>query len=373
MRILQISTMTSYYGGEVHLAQLAAGMQTRGHEVLCVVRPESELAKRLPEKGLAVETMPLVDWFDPLSVARLTRLLRSLGPGILHSHMPRDYFLAAVASLGTEMVNVGTRHQLRPISHTLLKRPFLNRFAAMIAVSEGVRKGLAGNAAVDDGRLHVIHHGLPPSHRTLRSEALRLRLQIGAGASDPVVGFVGRLSPDKGVQVLISALSQMMGRWPHLRACLIGDEESGSGYRAYLEELIAALGFTDRFLFTGYREDAARMIGAFDIQVVPSVAEPFGLVTLEAMSAGLPVVGTRAGGTRELVRDGVEGFLFEPADVDALARKLEILVESPGLCREMGLRGKKRAQEEFSYARMLDATEAVYRQAMGTGQAAAAG
>lgn len=364
MRIIQLSSMTSYYGGEVHLTQLAAGLQERGHEVLCVVRPESQLARRLPEQGLPVSTLPLVDWYDPVSVTRLSRLLRGHKPDILHTHLPRDYFLGAVASLGTEIVNVGTRHQLKPLSHALLKRPFLRRFSAMVAVSEAVRLGLTQARAVPDERLQVIHHGLHLTRPGLRAEALRLRLQAGATASDPLVGFVGKLCPGKGVTVMLDALGAMAERWPRLRACLIGEEEPGSGFRAQLEERIGHLGLEGRVHFTGYREDAARLVGAFDIQVVPSAAEPFGLVTLEALGAGVPVVATDSGGTPEIVRDGVEGFLFAPGDLAALARKLEVLVESPGLRREMGHRGRKRAQEEFSYARMLDATEAVYRRAL---------
>jgi len=372
MRIIQLSSMTSYYGGEVHLAQLARGLQERGHQVCCVVRPDSELARRLPSLGLGVRTMPLVDWYDPLSVGPLARLLRDGGPGVLHTHLPRDYFLGAVASLGTGILNVGTRHQLRPLSHPLLKRPFLKRFGALVAVSEAVRRGLEDTRALPAERLHVIPNGLPAGGSGLRARALRLRLEAGAGQDDTLIGFVGKLSPDKGPADLLEAVARVRRRWPRLRVCLVGDEDPSSGYRARLEAMVATLGLEDRVLLAGYRRDAGELSAAFDVQVVPSVAEPFGLVTLEAMQAGVPVVATDSGGTPEILRDGVEGFLHAPGDVDALVRKLEILVESPGLRVEMGHRGQKRAREEFSHARMVEATEALYRRLMDSRVAAPA-
>ena len=92
MRIIQLSTMMSYYGGEVHLASLATGLQALGHQVVCVVRPKSELAEVLPGLGVEIRALPLVDWFDPSSVARLASLVRHLRCEILHTHLPRDYF-----------------------------------------------------------------------------------------------------------------------------------------------------------------------------------------------------------------------------------------------------------------------------------------
>ncbi len=369
MRIVQLSTMMSFYGGEVHLASLAAGMLARGHEVTCVVRPGSDLARVLPKRGLEVRNLPLVDWFDPASVARLSRLVRSVGCDILHTHLPRDYFLAAVATLGTGVANVGTRHQLRPLSHALLKRPFLGRFSEFIAVSEAVGEGLLQAGVVPRDRLSVVHHGLD-SAMGGAAGGQRLRLQAGVSTETPLVGFVGRLCPTKGVDTLVRAAGIMKDRWPQLKMILVGDEAPGSNYRIALERLIKQLDLEDVISFSGYVHGAGQISQAFDIQVVPSVAEPFGLVTLEAMAAGVPVVVSNSGGSPEIVRDGVEGFLFAPGDEKNLARKLDCLLDSAGLRQEMGLRGSQRAAESFSRAKMLDRTEEVYRRALGIAEPA---
>jgi glycosyltransferase involved in cell wall biosynthesis len=372
MRIVHLSTMMSYYGGEVHLAQLAAGLQGRGHEVTAVVRPNSDLSRILPEMRLEICVLPMVDWFDPSSVARLSRLLRALSCDILHTHLPRDYFLAAVATLGTGIVNVGTRHQLRPLSHAFLKRPFLQRFSEFISVSKAVEEGLLKAAVVSPERLSVVYHGIENLPVTSDEQAVvgRLRLRAGATNTAPLVGFVGRLCPTKGVDTLIKASGLLKNRWPRLKIILLGEEASGSGYRTHLQGLIRQLGLEDMICFAGYLDGAGKYSRAFDIQVVPSVAEPFGLVTLEAMAAQVPVVVTHSGGSPEIVRDGVEGFLFTPGDEKALARKLDCLLDSEGLRQEMGLRGLQRVTESFSNSKMLDCTEEVYRRALGLAEPA---
>ena len=366
MRIVQLSSMMSFYGGEVHLASLASGMQTRGHDVTCVVRPGSEMERVLPDLGLNVCVLPLLDWFDLSSVAQLSRLLRGLKCDILHSHLPRDYFLSAVSTLGSPVVNVGTRHQLHPLSHAFLKRPFLNRFSEFIAVSEAVGAGLLEGAMADASHLSVVHHGLEKTQNALMGMGTlrRLRMKLGVLPDVPLVGFVGRLCPTKGVDTLIKAAGILKKRWPLLKIVLVGDETKGTGYRTHLEKLIRSLAVEDIVIFAGYLPEARKISQVFDIQVVPSVAEPFGLVTLEAMAAGVPVVVTNSGGSPEIVRDGVEGFLFGPGNEEALARKLESLLDSPGLRQEMGQRGLQRIAESFSMPRMLDCTEGVYRRAL---------
>lgn len=369
MRIAFLSTMTGYYGGEVHLAELATGLRERGHEVVCAVRQGSVLMSRLQERGLPVEGVPAFHWYDAVNVGRLRRILARCGAQILHTHLPRDYYTAAAATLGTGTVNVGTRHLLFPIGMPLLKRPFLGRFAAMIAVSEAVRQQVVGSGVLDKSRVVTIPNGIAcgPDHADRAPVFGPLRQACGAGPDDPVVGFVGRLCPTKGVEVLIQAVDILHGDWPRLKVCLIGDADGAPHYLQALQRAVAEAGLAEVVHFLGYRADACRAAREFNVQVLPSLAEPFGLVTLEAMAQGCPVVVTATGGSPEIVRDGVEGFLVRPRDPRQLARRLDVLLDSPGLAREMGRRGRQRLEKEFTRDLMLDRTEQVYRQALAAG------
>ena len=367
MRIAYLSTMAGFYGGEVHLADLAAGMRDRGHDVVCIVRPGSQLDVRLRRRGLPVVAMPLLHWYEPWGMARLGRFLRERGIQVLHSHVPRDYYMAAVATAGSGIANVGTRHQLFAIGLPFLKRPFLGRFQALIAVSEAVRKSLVASHVLDPDRIITIPNGIPPVRTRPAGSpwAGHLHLACGAAATDPLIGFVGRICPTKGLETLLRAAALLRDDWPRLKLCIIGQEDGATGYLDHLQSLVEDLRLEGRVHFLGYREDARTAAGEFAVQVVCSRAEPFGLVTLEAMAQGRPVVVTDTGGSPEIVRDGVEGFLVRPDDPGQLARRLDVLLDSPGLSLEMGARGRRRVARHFGLEQMLVRTEQVYRQVAG--------
>ncbi len=360
MNIAHLSSQTAFYGGEVYLTCLAAGMRDRGHRVACCVRPGSALQRRLFELKIPTTTLPLVDWFDPWSVSRLGRWLRRQNIQILHSHNPRDYYLAAVASYGTPVMNVGSRHHLQPIRHRFLKRPFLRRFAAMIAVSQAVRANFCCSRVLDPERVVTIHNGVDVQRELPRRNGLRRA--VGLDATAPVIGFVGRLCPDKGVETLLASARQLVqAGWPDLKVFVVGGDLNGGRYLRRLRRLARAEGLERTVHFFGYVEDAARAAADFDVQVVCSHAEPFGLVTLEAMAHCHPVIATATGGSGEIVRDGVDGYLVAPGDAQALTARLAFLLSRPELRRQLGARARARVEAVFSLTRMLDRTESVYR------------
>lgn len=361
MRICQLSTRRDFYGGEVCLANLARGLRERGHEVTCVVRPDARLARELPARGLPVVELPLRDWFEPFTVARLAAWIRRERVDVVHAHNPRDWFIATAATVGTGALCVGSRHVLRPVAHQAAKRTFLMRLGALIAVSDAVREAAAG--LVESGRLVTVPNGIEAA-RPGRAAALALRRELGLGPDRPVVGCVARLAPEKGLVDLLDAAALLRARWPQLAVVLVGDAPAGSRHGAELRRRAARLGLGGNVHFCGYRPRAADLSAAFDIHVTPSLAEPFGLATLEAMAQGRPVVATASGGSPELVDDGVEGFLVPPGDPARLAGRLDCLLDSPGLRREMGRRGRSRAERDFSLDLMVERTEAVYRRAL---------
>jgi glycosyltransferase involved in cell wall biosynthesis len=328
-----------------------------------VVRPDSRLCRELAARSVPVLPLPLVDWYEPVSVSRLRRWLVREDIQILHTHLPRDYFIAAAATLGTDVANVGSRHQLHPISLPVLKRPFLSRFSAMIAVSRAVRRGLLASAIMEPRRLVTVPNGI--EWADVDGRGLDLRRVAGVGSEVPVVGFVGRLCPGKGVETLLQAVALLKSRWPRFRLFILGDGPGVNDYVRSLQNLAKRLDLGDQTRFFGYVDNAAAACAAFDVQVVSSQAEPFGLVTVEAMAQRVPVVATNTGGSPEIVRDGVEGFLVAPGDAAALARRLDCLLDSPGLRREMGRRGRERVRRRFTLDHMLEATERVYLEALG--------
>lgn len=361
MRIAHLSTMRDFYGGEVCLHSLATGLLERGHAVGCAVRPDSALAGELAGTGVKVAPMPLVDWFDPGTVWRLRRWLRGGRYDILHAHLPRDYYIAATVSAGLPVQLVGTRHHLAPIGAVPLKRPFLGRLRRLIAVSEAVRGSLAAADVVPAERLVTIHNGVEVRAGAAEPEAAALRRELGLADGDLLVGYVGRISPEKGLETLLDAFVGVAKDRPRLHLALVGDEGEGVSFSGMLRDRAAGAGLADRIHLCGYRRRAERLVAAFDAQVVPSHAEPFGLVTLEALACGRAVIATRSGGSPEILRDGIDGLLFAPRDAGELAGLLARLLDDAELRGRLGEQGRRRARDDFSRETMLERTEQLYR------------
>jgi rhamnosyl/mannosyltransferase len=181
--------------------------------------------------------------------------------------------------------------------------------------------------------------------------------QIRGERPEPVVLFVGRMVPYKGVDILLRALVDTPAR-----AVLVGDGPQKTAW----EQLARDLGVSDRVRFTG--EATAVELGALyqacDMFVLPSVtrAEAFGMVQLEAMAAGKPVICTSLpSGVPWVNQDGVTGLVVPPGDVHALRGAIQTLAGSEVLCRQMGARGRSRVLADFTIARMVDQTTDLYR------------
>src|SRR5690606_40646159 len=175
----------------------------------------------------------------------------------------------------------------------------------------------------------------------------RRRLEVSS--RDVVVGLFGRVVPWKGQREFVHAMMSAMERDPDLVAVLVGDASDGAKeYEQTVKDLIADSGFQDRFRLTGYVEEVEPLYHAMDIIVHASIEpEPCGMVVMEGMAAGKPVVATDAGGPRELISDGVHGYLVPPADPDAMTTAILRLATAPDLRNSMGAAGHDRALERF--------------------------
>ncbi len=184
------------------------------------------------------------------------------------------------------------------------------------------------------GKLKIIHCGVVPEHYNHPPTAKRAGLHLV---------FVGRLTPIKGLRILLEALVRARESRPDLHLTLIGDGED----RVHLEALAARLGAA--VVFAGYRSqgEIARLLSEADALVLPSFAEGLPVVLMEAMASGRPVIATRVGGISELVEDGVSGLLVPPGDVESLAQGICRIADDPDLRKRMGEAGQATVKREF--------------------------
>jgi glycosyltransferase involved in cell wall biosynthesis len=292
---------------------------------------------------------PVRSKFDVRAIGEHVRAVRAIRPDILHVNLDNpwtsQYGLLAGALTRTPIVAVihGRTPPWRRRQQWLV-RLVARGVQAYVCVSRDSARYAEALLGLKPGSVHVIHNG-----------AL-----VTAGSAPPVppgevrVGAVGRLSPEKGLEVLVEALRTV----PGCRLVLVGEGPE----RASLEELVDRLGLGERVAFAGWVDPPWTATWAFDVLAMPSFMEGFPLVIVEAMLAGIPVVASAVGGIPEIVVEGETGLLVPPNDADALAASLRRITDDAELRTEMSARCRSVALEHFTARTMAANFEQLYRE-----------
>lgn len=223
---------------------------------------------------------------------------------------------------------------------------------AYFVVNEEQRHYLEKERGVPGKRIRVIPNGVDPLIFKVADDHNAVR-ELGIDGSVPVVAIVARLEPVKEHTTFLHAARLVLDDVPHAEFLIIGDGSLRTG----LENLCAALRITDSVHFAGTRTDVAALLRGVDVLVLSSYTEGFPLAVLEGMASARPVVCTDVGGLREMVEDGVSGFLVPPRDPQQLATRLKELLLNPGLARRMGEAARHRIECQFALQRSVAATE----------------
>ena len=199
-----------------------------------------------------------------------------------------------------------------------------------------------------------IHNGIDTAFFTpdsARVAAKLLRETCGIPPDSPVIGTVGRMRPEKSQHLILGAAANLQQAYPDLHIVLVGDGER----RQFLETRAVELGLSDRTHFLGNLLDVRPALALMDIFILPSTSvETFSNAALEAMAIGKPLILSDISGAREMLEDGVNGFIVQPGNLDELTCRIGILLDDPVKAGEMGERSRRRAELEFSFQIMTD-------------------
>lgn len=348
--------MTTFGGGERHLADLSLSLVNRGHEVYAASVPGSPLCAELSFLGQGT-TLELSRVNYLKNLTRLAGFVRSHRIEIVHAHAAKDYHLAALAvRLASRGRLVLTRHALFPLRG--INRPLLRGVHGVIAVSHAVAESLRRSGVVESSKITVVHNGIDTDR--FNGAASRCR-----GDVPIVVGTVGHLAPIKGQDVFVRAAALISARRRGVHFVIAGEDKSPQMvYRRYLENLIAELGLCEIVMMPGWQDDVATLLSSFSLFVSAARSEPFGLAIVEAMAAGLPVVATASEGASEIIEDGISGRLIPAGDTETLAEAINDLLDNPLERARLGRNALFAARERYSHARMVSQTERVYREVL---------
>jgi phosphatidylinositol alpha-mannosyltransferase len=346
----------SYGGVTRHITHLAEEFQRRGHEVH-IIAPSTngaETCSPVPFHRLgtpvSVHTNGSVARISlgPRLSSELKQILASGAFDIVHLHEPLLPALPLAVLRASRAANVGTFHAYRQ-SHVAyfyakpILRYFFSKLHGRIAVSECARDFVAETFPAD---YRIIPNGIDPE-----------RFERPAPPIDWMqdgwvnVLFVGRLEKRKGLSYLIRAWGNVRREFPNARLVVVGAGRALEHYRTFVRSR-----GTDDIVFTGEvsDEDLPRYYQSADIFCAPSTGqESFGIVLLEAMAAGKPIVSTDIQGYRDVVTHGQEGLLVPPRDSEALAGALIHLLADPDLRARLGAEGRRTAQR-YSWGRVAD-------------------
>ncbi|HEX5874025.1 MAG TPA: glycosyltransferase family 4 protein [Pyrinomonadaceae bacterium] len=349
--------MTTFGGGERHLADLSQALSDLKHEVYAASVPGSPLAAELSflTEGRMLALSPR-NYLKNLTA--LAAFVRAHDIEIVHVHAARDYHLGAMAvRLASRGRLVLTRHTLFPLRR--INKQLLKNAGRVIAVSEAVAESLRHNGVIESSKITVVHNGI---------DIDRFERAVALGGDVPVlVGTVGHLAPIKGQDVFVRAAALISARRPEVRFIVIGEDKSPQmGHRRSLESLIAELGLKEIVTMPGWQHDMPSALSSLSLFVSAARSEPFGLAIVEAMAAGLPIVAAASEGALEILEDGITGKLVPVDDHHALAQAVNELLEDPVECSRLARNAQVAARERYSLKRMASDTERVYHEVLAT-------
>jgi glycosyltransferase involved in cell wall biosynthesis len=243
----------------------------------------------------------------------------------------------------------------------LLRRAFPCWGGKVIAISESVQRHLIEDFKVKPGLVRLVYSGIDAevfsAQREINSLAAKQALGLGEGF---VIGIIARLSDVKGHVYLIQAMKDVVRQFPRAQLLIAGEGRME-------KELIAltrSLDLMGRVVFLPHIEDVAATLSLFDVFVMPSLKEGLGLGLMEAMAAGVAVVGSAVGGIKDLIQDGENGLLVEPANPSQLADAICALLQDEDRRKRIGAHARDSISRRFSFQKMIDQTEEVYRECL---------
>ncbi|MEW6131168.1 MAG: glycosyltransferase family 4 protein [Acidobacteriota bacterium] len=360
MRILQICSASEMGGGEVHVADLVRALASRGHAVYLAVRPNSPLREPLAGVIASWQELPLRNSLDVQSSKAIAELIIKNRIEIVHAHLGRDYFIAAMAARRAKNCKlVLTRHHYLPMKSNPIYRWMLENVSAFIAVSDSVKNSILERIAPAPEKVQVIPNWIDPTRfHTIDREAARAMFQIRAPLS---VACIGQLTPEKGQEEFVRAIGQISQRRSDVEYLIAGvEQEDGEPFTHRLKELAEFLGIAGRIRFMGYVHHIPELLAAVDVVVVPSWDEGFSLVTIEALACRRAVLASNVGGIRGIIKDNVTGALFPAREVNALAQKLLWILADSTMRDRLAMQGQIDASARFGRDNVIDQIEALY-------------
>jgi D-inositol-3-phosphate glycosyltransferase len=358
-RIAIVCFSRSLGGLELTALHLTESMRTKGVSTLLVVPPSSPIEERAKASG--VDTAALTShwkYFDLATAMKFYRLLKDREIDVVVLMRSQDINIASIAKIFYPAVKLVFYQQMRS-QHD--KRDFLHtwiysKLSLWISLTQSMKDDVLAFTRMPREKLTVVPLGtdlrrFDPSHYN----GLEARAYFTLPCDKKIIGVLGRLDPQKGQEVLLRAIPEVVKEHTDVLFLFAGDETAGEpGYKNYLTALCEELGVEPYVRFMKFTDDVPKLMAAIDVLALPSFSETFGLVVIEAMAMEKIIIATNAGGVPEIITNNTTGLLVEPHDEISLAHAIRRVLSDRELCRSLALRGHTEAVERYDFNHCVD-------------------
>jgi glycosyltransferase involved in cell wall biosynthesis len=346
-------------GGETMILEIIRRLPV--HRFRCSVitfqfDPDLEALKSLPHP---LHIMPLKRAYDfnaAKMALRLKRLIQIEKVSLVHTFFETsDLWGAPIAWLSGCPALVSSRRDmgiLRTMKHNLAY-PIVNRlFDRVLAVSDGVRSYALHHDHLPPERVETLYNGVDLVALDAKARELDARARLGLQPTKLVVSILANIRYVKGIDIFVRAAARVRAEHPDAVFLVMGGVLEPETF-GKLQALVDSMGIKDSFLFLGAMANPYPVLAASDVFCLPSRNEGFSNALIEAMGSYLPCVATRVGGNAEALTEGLNGFLVDSEDADAMADRLLRLLRDPELRRNMGVAARHAVESRFSMNAMM--------------------
>jgi glycosyltransferase involved in cell wall biosynthesis len=348
-RVLEVVTPSRVGGAEIFVAELCSSFAELGAEVQLFCPSGRQFIEYATSKGISPISWKTHGKIDPVTVIRLASLLKRGRFDVIHTHLSTASLLGAFAARLAGKRSVAHVHGL----NTATCYKFADK---IIAVSETVKSHLV-EQGIKANKIHVVHNGVDLM-RFYPSDLYDAKAKLASANPDilpdscdgPLLGVFGALVNSKGHRVAIESMFLILKDIPDARMVIVGEGKD----REDLQRSTEALGLNEKVIFTGFEPDVRGIMSACDLVVVPSLrTEGFGLVAIEAMALGKPVIGSADGGLLETVIQNETGLLVPPNDPQAIATAACEILNDPDKAQLMSKKGREHVEKHFAQGEQM--------------------
>ena len=377
-KVLYITDIVGLGGGEGSLLNHLEHLDKKNYPILLCPR-QGMLTDNLSESGFKTFIVPWkqgkkLSGFVTLPFSSLLVFVRFLKAKNIHIINANTFNAAVAISLASKLCRiplVWTCHGWWPYGK--MSGTFVNVLIdKVIAVSGFVKDKLLQEGYVKPSKIIQVPLGIDLSKYSNVKSGEAVKREFRLTKNIPLVGMIGRFQKIKGHHIFVKMAAEIIKTHPNVHFMIVGSEVFGnaseSDYGREIHDLIKKNGLDEKIILAGFRQDIPQILKALDVLVVPSEIETFGMVVLEAMAVGVPVVSCAKGGPSEIIKNGENGFSIDEQDPAKLSEKVKYLIDNPDIKKEIGSAGKRTVERNYRIENQVAKTEAIYKKLLNQGE-----